>query len=497
MKKICILIIFAVVMAAFTAAQAEVRAGSASFGLSAGGYVFEGNQDYKNNVTLGVRAGYNFTENWGSEIFCNWVPSEFEDSDSTNRVYVAGLEGLYHFMPRSSFVPFLAIGIGAIHYTSDDSRLSPSKVAADYGAGFKLFLTDNVALRVDVRHVLPLGDSLKYGDNPHDVHNDLMATVGINFAFGGTKAAQEAQAKGTASNDSDNDGVPDDFDKCSCTPEGVMVNDVGCPLPDSDSDSDRDGVSDNHDKCPGTPAGVAVRKDGCPLPLPPAPVPAVAPAPQASDLDSDRDGVPDDRDKCPGTPASVVVNKNGCPPDADDDGVPDYQDNCQGTPAGAKVDKDGCPPDSDLDGIPDSLDKCPGTPSGTVVDKNGCLAAAERKIISIRLEMEFDTGKTVVKKKYHNKIKVVGDFMKEHPDATATIVGHTDNVDTHNKPERNMRLSQARAQNVRQYLIKKFGIKGSRITAIGYGAEKPIASNATKEGRQKNRRIVAVIETSE
>jgi len=190
MKKIGILIIFVLLMAAITTAHAENKEGSFYLTPSVGGYFFEGNQDYKDNITLGLRAGYNFTEHFGTEFFCNLLESKFEDTDGVNRVYVAGIEGLYHFIPRGSFVPFLAIGIGAIHYTSGDPELQPSKFAVDYGAGVNFFITDDIAMRADVRHVLPLGNSSKYGDNPNDIHNDLLVTLGITFAFGGKKAIE-------------------------------------------------------------------------------------------------------------------------------------------------------------------------------------------------------------------------------------------------------------------------------------------------------------------
>ena len=115
--------------------------------------------------------------------------------------------------------------------------------------------------------------------------------------------------------------------------------------------------------------------------------------------------------------------------------------------------------------------------------------------ITIALNVEFDTAKAVVKKKYHNDIKKVADFIKEYPGTTAVIEGYTDNVDKFNNPENNIKLSQARADSVRQYLIDNFGIDASLITAVGYGPNKPIASNDTKKGQQKNRRVQAVIET--
>jgi len=115
--------------------------------------------------------------------------------------------------------------------------------------------------------------------------------------------------------------------------------------------------------------------------------------------------------------------------------------------------------------------------------------------ITITLNVKFDTAKAVVKKKYHNDIKKVADFMKAYPGTKAVIEGYTDNVDKFNNPENNIKLSQARADSVRQYLIDNFRIDASLITAVGYGPNKPIASNDTNKGRQKNRRVQAVIET--
>ncbi len=81
--------------------------------------------------------------------------------------------------------------------------------------------------------------------------------------------------------------------------------------------------------------------------------------------------------------------------------------------------------------------------------------------------------------------------MKEFPNTTAAIEGYTDNIAS---AAYNQKLSEKRANSVRQYIIDKFGIDGSRLTAAGYGLTKPIASNDTEEGRQKNRRVQAVME---
>jgi OmpA-OmpF porin, OOP family len=115
--------------------------------------------------------------------------------------------------------------------------------------------------------------------------------------------------------------------------------------------------------------------------------------------------------------------------------------------------------------------------------------APASKEVSIELLVQFDTGKAIVKPKYNNEIKKVADFMKEYPDTTAIIEGHTDNV---GKEAANVKLSQRRADSIKASLVKKFGIDSSRLKAVGYGPNKPIASNGTKEGKQKNRRVKAV-----
>jgi outer membrane beta-barrel protein len=178
MKKFSVLMIAVMLMAVSAAAQAEVKAGSFSVTPFAGGYVFEGNEGLKDTYTAGFRAGYNFTENIGLEGYFSFTPAEIDDYDSSDvKLYSYGVEGIYHFMPQSRFVPFVAVGIGGIYYETPAGVDYISKFSIDYGAGFKYFITDDVALRADVRHVMPINDT----------YNDLLFTVGVTFSFGGEK----------------------------------------------------------------------------------------------------------------------------------------------------------------------------------------------------------------------------------------------------------------------------------------------------------------------
>jgi len=107
------------------------------------------------------------------------------------------------------------------------------------------------------------------------------------------------------------------------------------------------------------------------------------------------------------------------------------------------------------------------------------------------LNVQFDTNKAVVKEQYNADLANFAEIMKQNPDVNVTIEGHTDSV---GDADKNLQLSQKRADAVKAYLVDKFGIDASRLTAKGYGETKPIADNTTKEGREKNRRVEAAFE---
>jgi OOP family OmpA-OmpF porin len=101
--------------------------------------------------------------------------------------------------------------------------------------------------------------------------------------------------------------------------------------------------------------------------------------------------------------------------------------------------------------------------------------------------VNFDTGKATIRSESIKRLDAVVEYMSHKLSSRIEIAGHTDNA---GNPKTNKALSEKRAQACRDYLISK-GIDGSRITAIGYGDERPIASNDTEAGRQENRRIEA------
>jgi len=135
---------------------------------------------------------------------------------------------------------------------------------------------------------------------------------------------------------------------------------------------------------------------------------------------------------------------------------------------------------------------CAGAAGTTTSSAANIVVAAPKPVAKLCsptvLDIKFDTNKSNIKPQYYAELKKVGDFLIEYPKAKGVIEGHTDSA---GKKASNMKLSQRRAESVRTYLIKTFNIAPERITAKGYGPTKPIASNKTAAGKQKNRRIEA------
>ena len=275
--------------------------------------------------------------------------------------------------------------------------------------------------------------------------------------------------------DSDKDGVIDKLDQCPNTPVGTKVDDKGCPIP---LDDDKDGVPNDRDQCPNTPAGETVNSAGC----------------SQSQLDDDRDGVNNALDKCPNTPAGTPVDATGCPADDDKDGVPNAADKCPNTPAGEKVDAMGCSDcqkDTDGDGVPDCKDKCPSTNPGNKVDASGCRIIFEETGGTFTIKgSSFVTGSSKLGKEAKvaltdAAIKINTILPSLPPDYKIWVQGHTDSTGS---VKLNEKLSQARAESVKAFLITQ-GVPADRLEAKGYASTRPIATNKTKAGREANRRV--------
>jgi OOP family OmpA-OmpF porin len=178
-RKIHFVLAAMLLIALSTPALAEIRPGAYSISPFVGGFWFEGNQDLEHKPLYGLRLGQDFTKNWGAELVLDYVSTKYKATDSNTNVYNYRIEGLYHFMPDSKLVPFLAAGVGGMSINYIGDKDNQTRFTAAYGAGLKYFVTDWLALRGDVRHVLAFGS----------VYNNLEYGLGLTFYFGGAKPA--------------------------------------------------------------------------------------------------------------------------------------------------------------------------------------------------------------------------------------------------------------------------------------------------------------------
>ena len=151
-------------------------------------------------------------------------------------------------------------------------------------------------------------------------------------------------------------------------------------------------------------------------------------------------------------------------------------------PVVAKVAPVEAPKDSDSDGVIESLDECPNTMAKSKVDSVGCMTL-------VNLNINFDTNKSNIKDSYNTRIVEFANMLKANPKLKATIEAHTDSVGS---DAYNQKLSERRAASTVEAL-KALKVDTSKIKAVGYGETRPVATNATAEGKAENRRVEAVM----
>ncbi len=280
----------------------------------------------------------------------------------------------------------------------------------------------------------------KDGDKIPDIEDECPTVPGI------------AYFKGCP--DVDNDTIMDLVDDCPDVAGLKIFN--GCP------DRDKDGVKDGDDLCPDNAGPIA--NQGCP--------------------DSDNDGIYDFVDTCP--IEFGPKENNGCPwPDTDKDGLLDKDDDCPNL-AGPMSNK-GCPLiDTDKDGVLDKDDDCPSVPG--IKANKGCpeIKKEEQEILNTAFEdLEFNTGNAIIKQESYASLDRLAALLVKKQAWKLSVSGHTD---SQGDDAKNMILSKQRAEAVKAYLASK-GVAPERLKTFFYGETKPIATNDTPEGRQKNRRV--------
>jgi outer membrane protein OmpA-like peptidoglycan-associated protein/opacity protein-like surface antigen len=447
-----------------TASFSQHFKGQSSLGFYASGIkLVGGDADHSIiNYTSGISYKYAFSSSLTGEFSADlgWVRPRDPDShfkvmaNAPYRTYLLplNLNLRMNLMPSKKITPYIGTGVGVLRWTLRDvsqednwfpipesgTTITGPKINLTLlgNAGIQFFLTDKIGFDLGIRYTHILGqdqDNIGTGDVNTGF---LQVRLGMNLYWGGFQ-------------DYDGDGIEDKFDAEMYLPEDFdgFQDEDGAPDPDNDGD----GIPDYMDKAPNLPEDIDGFEDNDGIP----------------DLDNDKDGIPDKMDKCPDLAEDI-------------DG---FQD------------KDGCPDwDNDGDTIPDSLDQCPNQPEtfNDYQDEDGCpdekpkpaLLEKTKKIILPAIT--FESGKAILLYESKKTLGQVYESLRDNPEINIEIRGYTDSI---GNAASNLNLSQKRADAVKDYLIQ-MGIAFSRIRAIGYGEANPIASNKTKAGRAKNRRIV-------
>ncbi|HKQ19470.1 MAG TPA: OmpA family protein, partial [Candidatus Eisenbacteria bacterium] len=381
----------------------------------------------KNGAMLGARFAYFPVARFGAELEVGVVPTNTaEGAGITVPAFRAG--GIVNLL-SGSVRPFLSAG-GAVFVASPSDPLkyaSEGRAAAMAGTGVRIDVGDWWGLCGSARWF-----ALK-GQEGTSIAFDGEWSMAIYGRFPAPPPPEE-RGRGPLIADEDHDGVGDKLDKCPDRPG--PVRNYGCPL---DTDRDQDGIADREDKCPD--AGGPKDQGGCP--------------------DADHDKIVDVEDRCPAQ--AGIAENHGCP-DADRDG----------------------------DAIVDRLDRCPTEPEtkNGIDDEDGCpdeTPAPPPPAPTIRnLEaIDFTRGTAALTPASLTVLDTAAAVLLGNPAVNVEIVGHTDR--TGNEPN-NLRLSRARADAVRAYLIQR-GVPEARVTSVGKGSSEPVVAATEEETNRKSRRV--------
>ena len=224
----------------------------------------EGNLDLKNQKNYGISIGRNLDDHLFDQVELGILRSnntDYENSSEKTKItrFFANVIKEYEFSDKTSF--YSLAGLGYENY-SNNLFNNDDDGFANYGLGVKYKLSDTVALKADIRHLITF-----------EGNNNLLYTMGLGIAFG-PKAKPHVKQK-------EEPKMMEEKVKPQMVVQEVVM------------DGDKDGVLDKNDICPQTPMGVKVNTKGC-------------------ELDSDMDGIVDSADQCPNTPKDVIVDNSGC-----------------------------------------------------------------------------------------------------------------------------------------------------------------------------------------
>lgn len=460
-----------------------------SYSVGIGEMNFEGDHELEDGPFVTLRAMNNIDARWGYEFILDIMPQlDGASGENPERRRLGGnigtepavadtwgfrfgIDGNFHLrnIENLRWDPYLSLGVGYLYF--DEETASGSSSLQVYGGGGMMYhFNDAWALRADVQSML-------YGGGD-ETQLSAMYSIGLNYRPN-TALPSDFKVSGTPSNiDTDGDGLTDGYEREIGTDpnnpdtdgdgltdgEEVLTYKTDPLNPDTDGDGLKDGDEVNvHLTDPLNPDtdGDGL-KDGEEIltyktdPLNP---------------DTDGDGLKDG--------AEVKTYKTDpLNPDTDGEGLTDGDEVL-------KYSTDPLNPDTDGGGVNDAVE--------VLNDKTNPLEPKD-DFIRIQLKIEFDTDKATIRSADYDELAQVIELIESVPTSTVVVEGHADKRKT-SKRAYNLDLSQRRANTVRQYILSNgTDISTERVTAKGFGFDRPIAPNDTEENMQKNRRVMIVID---
>lgn len=456
MKKTVLSLATAAVLAFTQGAQAGSDPGSTYIAPSFQGVWVDDDRKVSDGIGAGLALGYVASPKWNFELGGHATGHDVDGTDNSYDIKGVDLNALRVFKRGDSINPYLIGGVGRLE--SDGPGSSDSSIFYKLGAGVMADITKNTAK----------GTNLAMRGEIHtrrsDDFNDYVASLGLVYSWGGSIAAPAAAAIAAIApavvkpvdGDDDRDGVPNSRDKCPNTPLGAKVDSDGCEC----GDVVLRGVTFVTDSSEITPQGRLVldslvsglaRRAGTKLEI----------RGHTDSVGSEAYNLALSQRRADSVKA-YLVSKGLNADDLSTIGLGEMQhiatnDTAEGREQNRRV---------TLQAL-------------SVI----CEARASEDLV-LR-GVTFKTNSAVITPTSKLALDSAVAYLKARPNAAAEVRGHTDSV---GNDEANMRLSKARAEAVRDYLIAG-GIEAGRLTANGYGETEHIAPNDTPAGREQNRRV--------